>query len=76
MKNLPASDKIKCVKGRGLMIGIEFNEPMKEIRSKLLFEKHIFTGMAGTNMIRILPPLTLTKAEADEFLAAFKEVVG
>ncbi len=76
MKNLPVSDKIKCVKGRGLMIGIEFNEPMKEIRSKLLFEKHIFTGMAGTNMIRILPPLTLTKAEADEFLAAFKEVVG
>lgn len=76
MNNLPASDKIKCVKGHGLMIGIEFNEPMKEIRSKLLFEKHIFTGMAGTNMIRILPPLTLTKAEADEFLAAFKEVLG
>jgi len=76
MANLPKSDKIKCVKGYGLMIGIEFNEPMKEIRSKLLFEKHIFTGMAGTNMIRILPPLTLTKAEADEFLSAFKEVVS
>lgn len=76
MANLPKSDKIKCVKGYGLMIGIEFNEPMKEIRSKLLFEKHIFTGMAGTNMIRILPPLTLTKAEADEFLSAFKDVVS
>lgn len=76
MANLPKSDKIKCVKGYGLMIGIEFNEPMKEIRSKLLFEKHIFTGMAGTNMIRILPPLTLTKAEADDFLSAFKDVVS
>ena len=76
MANLPKSDKIKSVKGYGLMIGIEFNEPMKEIRSKLLFEKHIFTGMAGTNMIRILPPLTLTKAEADEFLSAFKDVVS
>ena len=76
MENLPKSDKIKSVRGYGLMIGIEFNEPMKEIRQKLLFEKHIFTGMAGTNMIRILPPLTLSKAEADEFLAAFKEVVA
>ena len=76
MANLPKSDKIKSVKGYGLMIGIEFNEPMKEIRSKLLFEKHIFTGMAGTNMIRILPPLSLTKAEADEFLSAFKDVVS
>lgn len=76
MENLPKSDKIKSIRGYGLMIGIEFNEPMKEIRQKLLFEKHIFTGMAGTNMIRILPPLTLSKAEADEFLAAFKEVVA
>jgi acetylornithine aminotransferase len=76
MENLPKSDKIKSVRGYGLMIGIEFNEPMKEIRQKLLFEKHIFTGMAGTNMIRILPPLTLSKAEADEFLAAFKNVVA
>ncbi|MBQ3635389.1 MAG: aspartate aminotransferase family protein [Bacteroidales bacterium] len=69
------SDKIKDVRGVGLMIGIEFHEPMAEIRKKLLFEKHIFTGVAGANMIRLLPPLCLTKDEADRFLTAFKEVI-
>lgn len=75
LDNMPKSPKIKEVRGRGLMIGIEFNEPIKEIRSKLLFEKHIFTGVAGTNMIRLLPPLCLSKAEADTFLAAFSELL-
>ncbi|MCQ2215090.1 MAG: aspartate aminotransferase family protein [Bacteroidales bacterium] len=73
--NMPKSDKIKEVRGRGLMIGIEFNEPIKEIRTKLLFEKHIFTGVAGTNMIRLLPPLCLTIEEADRFLEAFKDLL-
>lgn len=75
MDNMPKSDKIKEVRGRGLMIGIEFNEPIKEIRTKLLFEKHIFTGVAGTNMIRLLPPLCLTIEEADRFLEAFKDLL-
>ena len=48
---------IKEIRGRGLMIGIEFEEPIKEIRSKLLFEQKVFTGVAGTNTIRLLPPL-------------------
>lgn len=73
--NMPKSDKIKEVRGRGLMIGIEFNEPIKEIRTKLLFEKHIFTGVAGTNMIRLLPPLCLTIEEADRFLEAFNDLL-
>lgn len=73
--NMPKSDKIKEVRGRGLMIGIEFNEPIKEIRTKLLFEKHIFTGVAGTNMIRLLPPLCLTIEEADRFLEAFSDLL-
>ena len=47
---------IKEIRGRGLMIGIEFEEPIKEIRSKLLFEQKVFTGVAGTNTIRLLPP--------------------
>ncbi len=75
LDNMPKSPRIKEVRGVGLMIGIEFNEPIKEIRQKLLFEKHIFTGVAGANMVRILPPLCLTKAEADIFLKAFKEVL-
>ncbi len=75
MDNMPKSDKIKEVRGRGLMIGIEFNEPIKEIRTKLLFEKHIFTGVAGTNMIRLLPPLCLTIEEADRFLEAFSDLL-
>lgn len=75
LDNMPKSPKIKEVRGRGLMIGIEFNEPIKEIRSKLLFEKHIFTGVAGTNMIRLLPPLCLTKEQADVFLTAFSDLL-
>ena len=51
---------IKEIRGRGLMIGIEFEGSIKEIRSRLLFEEKVFTGVAGTNTIRLLPPLCLT----------------
>ena len=67
---------IKEVRGRGLMIGIEFEESIKEVRSKLLFEEKVFTGVAGTNTIRLLPPLCLTMDEAKEFLARFKKVLN
>ena len=73
--NIPSSPLIKEVRGRGLMLGIEFNCPIAEIRKKLLFEKHIFTGVAGTTMIRLLAPLCLTKAQADTFLTAFADVL-
>ena len=73
--SIPASPLIKEVRGRGLMIGIEFNVPVAPIRSQLLYEKHIFTGVAGKNMIRLLAPLVLTKAQADTFIKAFKEVL-
>ena len=56
------------------MIGIEFKSPIKEIRSRLLFDYGIFTGVSGQNIIRLLPPLSLTVQEANEFLAAFREV--
>ena len=75
-ENLPKSPRIKEVRGKGLMLGIEFNEPVAPLRQALLYDKHIFTGVAGQNMIRLLAPLCLTKAEADEFLTAFKEVLG
>lgn len=75
LDNMPQSPRIKEVRGRGLMIGIEFNEPVSPIRQKLLYDKRIFTGVAGQNMVRILPPLCLTTAQADQFLAAFGEVL-
>ena len=67
--------QVKDVRGLGLMIGIEFEGPVKELRSKLLFEHKIFTGVSGTSTIRLLPPLCLTKADADVFLEKFKELL-
>ena len=63
------------IRGKGLMIGIEFKQPVKEIRN-LLIEYGIFTGVSGQNIIRLLPPLSLTISEADEFLHAFSEVLA
>lgn len=76
MQELKKIPQIKEVRGRGLMIGMEFDEPIKEIRRKLLFEEHVFTGVSGTNVIRLLPPLTLTMEQAEEFITRFKRVLG
>lgn len=67
---------IKEIRGRGLMIGIEFEGSIKEIRSRLLFEEKVFTGVAGTNTIRLLPPLCLTLEEAKDFMQRFKRILG
>ena len=75
-ESLPKSPRIKEVRGKGLMLGIEFNEPVAPIRQALLYDKHIFTGVAGQNMVRLLAPLCLTKAEIDRFLKAFNEVIA
>ena len=66
---------IKEIRGRGLMIGIEFEDSIKEIRSRLLFDEKVFTGVAGMHTIRLLPPLCLTMDEAAEFIARFKRVL-
>ena len=63
------------VRGRGLMIGIELSETYKDVRQKLLFDEHVFTGCAGTHVLRLLPPLCLSMAEADEFLEKFKKTL-
>lgn len=68
LKKMP---QIKEVRGRGLMIGMEFEEPIKELRLRLLKEQHVFTGVSGTNVIRLLPPLSLSMEEAEEFLERF-----
>ena len=67
--------EIKEVRGRGLMLGVEFEGPVAEIRSKLLYDKHIFTGVSGKNMIRLLAPLVLTKDDVDIFIKALEEVL-
>lgn len=56
------------VRGEGLMIGIELDVPYKELRNHLLFEEHCFTGCSGTNVLRLLPPLSLTQEQAADFL--------
>lgn len=70
-------EQVVEVRGRGLMIGIELPAELAHVKKELLFTHHIFTGEAKPNVIRLLPALNLTKAHADEFLAAFeKEVKG
>lgn len=66
---------IKEVRGRGLMIGLEFEEPIKELRKQLLFEQKVFTGVSGTNVIRLLPPLCLSMQEADDFLTRLQHLI-
>lgn len=68
--------EIKEIRGRGLMIGIEFDFQVAEIRKKLLYEHHIFTGSSSNkNTIRLLPPLIITKKEVGQFVHALKEVL-
>ncbi len=68
-----AGDKIKEIRHKGLMIGIELNRGAAEVRQKL-FEKKILVGAVG-NTLRVLPPLIITKAEADIFIDALKEIL-
>lgn len=75
MHELSKIERIKEVRGKGLMIGMEFDEPIKDIRRRLLFEEHIFTGVSGTNVIRLLPPLSLTMEQAEEFMRRFRRVL-
>lgn len=66
---------VKEVRGLGLMIGIELDVPYKEIRNRLVSEEHCFTGCSGTNVLRLLPPLCLTEAEAADFLERLQRVM-
>ena len=71
-ENLP---HVVEVRGMGLMIGIELDIPYKEVRNKLVKELHCFTGCSGTNVLRLLPPLCLTKQEADDFIERLKKAL-
>ncbi len=73
MKTAKTIPKIKALKGRGLMLGIEFDFPISDLRKRLIFDHHIFTGSAkNPNLIRILPPLTIQKKQLDVFFEALK----
>ena len=67
--------QIKEVRGEGLMIGMEFDYPVKELRSRLIHEQRVFTGASGTNVVRLLPPLVLTMEQAADFITRFKKVL-
>ena len=66
---------ITDVRGRGLMIGIDLDIPHKDVRQPLIYQEHCFTGCAGTNILRLLPPLCLTKEDAEEFIERLKKVI-
>ncbi len=70
LKKMP---ELKDVRGRGLMIGIEIDGSAPELRRRLLFDEHVFTGGAGEHTVRLLPALTLNKAEAGKFLSKLKQ---
>lgn len=63
------------VRGRGLMVGVVLDVPHKDVRSSLIHERHVFTGCAGTNILRILPPLCLTRADVDDFVFRLGKVL-
>ena len=70
-----AATHITDVRGCGLMIGIDLDIPHKDVRQPLIYHEHCFTGCAGTNVLRLLPPLCLTKQESDEFIEKLTKVL-
>ncbi len=73
LKNIP---ELQNVRGRGLMIGFDVPEELKDLKKNLLWKHHIFTGEAKPNVIRLLPSLALTKEEADKCVDAIKKEIN
>jgi acetylornithine aminotransferase len=73
VKDLKGLQKIK---GKGLMIGLEFDEEVGELRKKLIYDEHIFTGGSmNKKLLRILPPLNVSIAELQPFVKALKKIL-
>ena len=72
----PEGKHITDVRGRGLMIGVEFDFPHADVRKPLVYEQHCFTGCAGTNLLRLLPPLCLTKENVDDFITRLTSIIS
>jgi acetylornithine aminotransferase len=76
LEEIKTISQVKKVKGKGLMLGVEFDFEVGELRKKLIFEKHLFTGGSmNKKLLRILPPLTLNKGQVDFFINALKELL-
>ncbi|NOR28663.1 MAG: aminotransferase class III-fold pyridoxal phosphate-dependent enzyme [Lutibacter sp.] len=76
LEEIKAISQVKKVKGKGLMLGIEFDFEVGELRKKLIFDKHIFTGgSSNKNLLRILPPLNINKEHIAIFINALKEIL-
>ena len=67
---------IKSVRGQGLMVGVILDIPHKEVRNKLIHEQHCFTGCSSTDILRILPPLCLTRDNVDDFIQRLETVLN
>lgn len=75
LKGLRAMPQLLDVRGRGLMIGLDVEGSGAEMRKRLLFERHIFTGGAGQSTVRLLPALSISRDEADRFLTEFNSLL-
>ena len=75
LNRLKAIEGIDNVRGRGLMIGFDVPEELKDLRKNLLFNHYVFTGEAKPNVIRLLPSLAISRKQVDEFLELLKEEI-
>ena len=75
MEQLSLIQGLQNVRGRGLMIGFDLSDELKDLKKQLLFGQHIFTGEAKPNVIRLLPSLAITKTQIDEFLVGLKNAI-
>jgi len=73
-KKLGEVNGIKEIRGRGLMLGIEFLPEYATVRNQLLFKSHIFTGGAKNNVMRLLPPLSISESEIDLLIGELKKL--
>jgi acetylornithine/N-succinyldiaminopimelate aminotransferase len=77
LEQIKSISKVKLIKGKGLMLGLEFDFEVGELRKKLIFEKHIFTGGSNNKkLLRILPPLSISKNQIHQFIIALKELIN
>ena len=76
LEELRKIPQLKDVRGRGLMIGFDIDGSASDLRRRLIFEEHVFTGGAGPNTVRLLPPLTVGKKEADQFINSLKKLLS
>ncbi len=76
MNRLRSIEELRNVRGRGLMIGFDVPEDLKELKKKLLYRFNVFTGEAKPSVIRLLPSLAITRKQVDEFLEVLKEAIA